>query len=276
MTASADPGRITKMSAAGNDFVVVHGTDADALGDRLGAWIRAVSRRGLSVGADGVLAVDRVGPDRVRVRFWNPDGSVAFCGNGTRCAARFARRERLAAATMTLETAVGEVPAEVRDDDVRLVLPPPRDRGELEVEVDGVLHRGRFVVAGVPHFVIAVGDVASAPLESWGPALRRHAAFGADGVNVDLVSAGADGVHDLRTWERGVEAETLACGTGAVATAAALCLGGGPLRMHLRPRSGARIEIVLGGERDRFTHAEMVGDARFVFDGRLDREALGG
>ncbi len=275
MTAG-DPRRVTKMSGAGNDFVVMHGGDADLLGESLGPWIRAVTRRGLSVGADGVLAVDRVGPDRVRVRYWNPDGSVAFCGNGTRCAARFAARERLAGSSMTLETAVGEVSAVVGEKDVRLVLPPPRDRGELELPAGGAVRRGRFVIAGVPHFVIPVDDVGRAPLEIWGPELRRHEAFGPDGANIDLVSPGAGEVHDLRTWERGVEGETLACGTGAVATAAALCLAGGPGRVRLRPRSGAVLEIALAGEPGSFTRVEMIGDARFVFDGRLDPEALGG
>jgi diaminopimelate epimerase len=269
--------RIVKMSGAGNDFVVLRAEDARRLGSDLVAWIRAVSRRGLSVGADGVLVVGAGDGGRVEARFWNPDGSVAFCGNGTRCAARFARLEGLAGRAFTLETAVGPVPATVDGDRVRLELPPPTDRGRLVLQDDaGHAHHGRWIDAGVPHFVVKVDDVVAAPLHRWGPFLRRHPRFGEDGANVDLLSAGPDGVHDLRTWERGVEGETLACGTGAVAAAAALRAEGGPESVRLRPRSGAVLEVGLPGPADAPTAAILTGDARVVFEGQLDPEALDG
>lgn len=274
---SAHRVRIVKMSGAGNDFVVLHADDARGLGPDLPDWIRAVCRRGLSVGADGVLSVGAGDGGRVEVRFWNPDGSVAFCGNGTRCAARFARLHGLAGDRFTMDTAVGRVPATVLGDVVRIELPPPVDRGEIEVRGgDGEIHRGRFVLAGVPHFVRTVEDVARAPLDRWGPALRRHERFGAEGTNVDLLSRGADAVHDLRTWERGVEGETLACGTGAVAAAAALRLAGGSESVRLRPRSGVVLEVELPGPPEAPSSAVLTGDARVVFEGRLDPEALGG
>jgi len=268
--------RIVKMSGAGNDFVVVRGDDADRIGDAFVAWVRGVCRRGLSIGADGVLAVEPVGPERVRARFWNPDGSVAFCGNGTRCAARFAHREGWVGAKFTLDTAVGAVPAEVADDRVRLTLPAPVDHGEIELDVGGTRVRGRRVTAGVPHYVVAVDDVARAPLDAWGPILRRHAAFGDAGTNVDLVSRAPDGIHDVRTWERGVEGETLACGTGAVAVAAALRAGGADAIVSIRPRSRSVLEVRFPAGAPRPATVELVGDARVVLEGRVEPEALAG
>jgi diaminopimelate epimerase len=265
---------IAKMSGAGNDFIVIRGQDADALGPDLGAWIRAVTRRGISVGADGVLAVEPLGPDRARVRYWNADGSEAFCGNGTRCAARFAQREGWVGKSFTLETLVGEVPAEVVSGRVRIVLPPAEDRGEISVEAAGETHRGRFVVAGVPHFVRRVDDVSEAPLERWGPELRRHAAFGAVGTNVDVVSLDASGVHRIRTWERGVENETLSCGTGAIAAALAVHGAIGADTMTVVPASGVGLEVRLIRRRDTLAGVELVGDARFVLYGTVEPEAV--
>jgi diaminopimelate epimerase len=262
------PIRFTKMSGAGNDFVVLDGEAASTLAPDPAAWARAVCRRGLSVGADGVLVVRPEADGRVRVDFRNPDGSVAFCGNGTRCAARFASVRGWCGHRALLVTAVGEVPAEIAGGVVRLTLPPPSDRGEHALHACGATWRGRHVDAGVPHFVVEVDDVAAAPLASIGPVLRRDPAWGAAGANVDVVSRGPEGVWRVRTWERGVENETLSCGTGAIAAALA-ALGpatGGTVRIV--PASGVELQVTIGPD-----HAILAGDARFVFEGTLSEEA---
>ena len=264
----------TKMSGAGNDFVVLDSETWESVSQDRAAWVRAVCRRGLSVGADGVLVIAPDGVGRVRVVFFNPDGGEAFCGNGSRCAARFALIRGMAAEpAMTLQTAVGDVPAVVMGDQVRLTLPPPEDRGAITLEAGGETYRGRWVSAGVPHVVIPVVGLASYPIEWLGPMLRRHDKLGPEGANVDLIERDGSGRIHVRTWERGVENETLACGTGAVAVAMAARLAGAPEEIVVVPRSGSALTVSLPGDPARPAGAMLTGDARIVFDGSLNAEA---
>ena len=264
--------QVTKMSGAGNDFVVLGHDAAETLGARLVEWTIRVCRRGDSVGADGVLVVERIGSDRVAVRFLNPDGSSAFCGNGSRCAARFAQLEGLAGARMTLVTDWGDVPARVDGERVMLELPAPVDLGPLVVDAAGREFRGRLVRAGVPHFVVRVDEVASAPLCQWGPALRRHDRFAPQGANIDLVD-GTGAELRVRTYERGVEAETRACGSGAVAAAFAHRLAGGPATVTVVPASGRTLRVDLPGPQATPLSAVLSGDARRIFDAVVSDEA---
>ena len=263
--------RVVGMSGAGNNFLVVGPADADSIADRA-AWARRVCTRGLSLGTDGVVFVERAGPDRVRVQFINPDGSSAFCGNGSRCAARFAHLEGLAGESMTLLTDAGEIPAATVANGVRLTLPPPVIHGEREADSGGTVHRGLFVSAGIPHFVVFVDDPRNAPLEIWGPALRRHPVVGPQGTNVNLAAPRDSGI-EMRTWERGVERETLCCGSGAVAVAAAARLRGGAERVVLRPSGGIPVRVELPGEARAPKCAVLEGDARILFRGEIDPEA---
>lgn len=266
--------RFKKMSGAGNDFMVLDASAWETLrGDRA-AWVRAVCRRGVSVGADGVLVVSLEGPGRVRVVFFNPDGGEAFCGNGSRCAARYAATRGMAPATaMILATSIGEIPAVVEGGIVRLTLPPPEDLGAIVLENDAQTFRGRWVIAGVPHIVIPVEGLASYPLERIGPSLRRHPELGPSGANVNLVESDERGRIHVRTWERGVENETLSCGTGAVAVAFAARLVGASETAVVVPRSGLTLTVMFDGEPARPAYARLQGDARFVFEGSLDPEA---
>jgi len=265
----------TKMSGAGNDFVVLDASVWEALpGDRT-AWVRAVCRRGLSVGADGVLVVSSAGSGRVQVAFFNPDGGEAFCGNGSRCAARYAATRHAAPRAMTLLTAVGEVPAVVEGSIVSLTLPPPEDLGEVVLGDASGTFRGRWVLAGVPHVVFPIAGLSAYPLERAGPPLRRHPSLGPAGANVNLVETDSAGRIHVRTWERGVENETLSCGTGAVAVAYAARRAGAPERIVVVPRSGTELTVLLPGEPAHPASARLTGDARFVFDGELDPEATG-
>jgi diaminopimelate epimerase len=267
--------RVTKMSGAGNDFLVLGDEEARGHADDPG-WIRRICCRRLSVGGDGVLIVEPLERDELRVEFRNPDGAAAFCGNGTRCAARYARLRGWAGPSMRLATCIGEVPAEVRGSLVRLTLPAPRDRGLRSVEVDGEQLRGRWIDAGVPHFVVSVAALHAAPLERWGPLVRQHADFAPEGVNLDLMQLEADSSVRLRTWERGVEGETLACGSGAVAAALAARLEGCAEELTVLPASGIAIEVDLPGDPGQPTLARMTGDARVIFEGRLGEDAVSG
>ena len=259
-----------KMSAAGNDFVVLAPEQAEAVPGDFEEWVRGVCRRGLSVGSDGVLVVGCPAPGRVRVRFFNPDGSQAFCGNGSRCAARFASLRGWAPPSMVLETIAGDVPATVDGDRVSLRLPVPRDAGVVTLDLDGERLEGRHIQAGSPHFVTFVDSPERAPLERWGPLVRGHRRFGSAGVNLD-VAGREPGRLKLRTWERGVERETLACGSGAIATAFAARLEGAPDRVVVVPASGIELEI----DFDRAATVMLTGDARLIFEGRLTCRARG-
>ena len=268
----SEPVRVTGMSGAGNDFLVVGPDDAARIGADRAGWARRVCTRGLSLGSDGVVFVKVLDTDRIGVSFLNPDGSSAFCGNGSRCAARYAYLEGLAGSHMQLDTGAGVIPAEVRDNIVRLELPAPTDHGDREAVCAGIPHRGRFVTAGIPHFVVFVEDPAAAPLESWGPALRRHMVFGAPGTNVNLAALDGERIR-LRTWERGVERETLCCGSGAVAAAYAARLRGAPERLEVQPAGGISVCVELPGSANAPEHAILEGEARVLFRGQIDPEA---
>jgi diaminopimelate epimerase len=270
----SDRVRFTKMSGAGNDFVVLDAETWNRLSESRARFVRAVCRRGLSVGADGVLVVSGEGPDRVRVLFFNPDGGEAFCGNGTRCAARYAALHGLASGTgMRLVTAAGEVRAVVDAAVVRLSLPPPEDLGEVVLESSGESYRARWIVAGVPHVVVPVVGLSDIGVDRIAPPLRRHPALGPAGANVDLVETDGRGRVHVRTWERGVENETLACGSGAVAVALAARLSGASESVVVVPRSGSVLTVVLPGDAKHPSGAELIGDARLVFEADLDPEA---
>ncbi len=260
------------MSGAGNDFLVVGPESAALLGDDPEGWARRVCSRGLSVGSDGVVLVEPQGADRVAVRFINPDGSSAFCGNGSRCAARYAHLEGWAGKRMLLLTDAGDIRAEVLDGDVRLELPAPVDHGEREARCAGIVHRGRFVSAGIPHFVLFVDDPAAAPLDTWGPELRRHEVFGPDGSNVNVAALDGSFLR-LRTWERGVEGETLCCGSGAIAAALAARLRGAPERLTVRPSGGIPVRVEIPGDPGSPRGAVLEGEARVLFRAEIDPEA---
>jgi diaminopimelate epimerase len=265
------------MSGAGNDFVVVDAPTWDAIpGDR-SAWVRGVCLRGVSVGADGVLVVGPAEAGRVKVTFFNPDGGEAFCGNGSRCAARYAVVKGMAPGpSIVLSTAVGDVPAELDGDDVTLTLPPPQDRGAVDLPNGTGTVRGRFVLAGVPHVVIPVEGLDAYPLVTSARQWRRHEIFGPDGANVNVVERDAAGRVRVRTFERGVEGETLACGTGAVAAAYAARLAGAADPLTIVPASGIPLRVALPGSAHRPDAARLSGDARFVFEGLLSREGITG
>lgn len=264
-----------KMSGAGNDFVMLAQADFDRLpGDQV-AWVRQVCRRRLSVGGDGLIVVGVGEGGRVSVRFFNPDGSEAFCGNGSRCAARFAYDQGLAGARMELQTAHGPVEARVAEGAVPIVeltLAAPVRLGAVALgEIEG-----EHVEVGVPHVVAAVDQASRFDLERWGPRVSHDPRFGEAGTNFNVLSRSDDQSWALRTWERGVEGETLACGSGAVAAAMVARLAGADETVRLSPTSGVPLEVDLPGPPEAPRLARLRGDARFVVRGEIDTEATCG
>jgi diaminopimelate epimerase len=177
------------------------------------------------------------------MRYFNADGGAAdYCGNGARCLARFALDLGLGAGgRVRFRTLVGtqEARRSAGGRGIDLHFGLVGDDGEArEVEACGRAFRGRLIVAGVPHFVTAVERLETAPVGDWGRALRRHPGFGAAGANVDFVSWGGAGEVVMRTYERGVEAETLACGSGAIASALWAAVEGAASPVRVRTAGG--------------------------------------
>jgi diaminopimelate epimerase len=258
-----------KLSGCGNDFIALVEPDAPPAASDIRAWCR----RGLSLGADGVFTLRRAGQDMVEMRYWNSDGgAAALCLNGTRCAAQLAFRLGWARHRVIVTTGAGDRAARRLEDGTVAVAAPLCDPPiETTLTTTAGAFRGWLATVGVPHFVcFREAPVDSIPVADWSPALRRHPDLGAEGANIDFVEM--RGRHDLaiRSFERGIEGETLACGTGVLATAAAaLAAGLGKLPMRAATRGGFTLEVLGAAAGQRVERWELAGDARLVAEGSL-------
>lgn len=271
------PHEFFKMTAAGNDFLLF---DNRALALPLDRWRPLAQKacvRALSVGADGVILLESSVKADVRARFLNPDGEPTFCGNGARCAARLAYLQGWAPARMVIETDRGLHRAEVTGARVTFEMPLPAGFRTMEVEALGQTWKGAFVDTGVPHFVAIEAAPRQGSIDEPGRTLRSHGRFGAAGANVNFVAPQPDGGFAIRTFERGVEAETLACGTGCVAAALTLAAAGRARSpIVLRTHSGVDVVVRFEGSPEDASGVRLEGEARLVYVGQLADEALEG
>ena len=253
--------RFRKMHGAGNDFVMID--DRAAVipdGDR--AFIARLANRPDGVGCEGVILVRSSDRADFAMRFFNPDGGEAeLCGNGARCVAAFAVEIGAARSRkMCFETLAGLVTAEVLDDGrVAVGMPDPRDL------------RPNFVNSGVPHAIVPVEDLAAADVAGEGRRIRYADEFAPSGTNVDFVCWTGTNSLSIRTYERGVEAESFACGTGAVASAViGVAQYGLSFPVTVTTARGDRLTV--GGRRDGsgFRDLTLTGPVRFVFAGEIE------
>jgi diaminopimelate epimerase len=258
--------RFYKLSGGGNDFLAV----AEPSGDPGPKEIESWCRRGVSIGADGLFIVTRQS-EGVRMVHFNSDGAKAnLCLNGTRCAARLAFELGWAEGSTRVTTDAGAF--EARDagpTEVELRIPTPEPEvSELEIRIGELDHRGWLLDVGVPHLVlISDGPIAQAPVASLGPVLRHHPAVGSAGANIDFVIFPEAHEMQIRSFERGVEAETLACGTGVLASAiVGLRQGLMQLPVEAMTLGGFRIGLRSTADSE---HWLMRGDARLVAQGDL-------
>lgn len=272
--------QFAKLSGAGNDFVVIDHR-AGGVGDPA-SLARAVCTRRLSVGADGLILLEPSESETFRMRYFNADGSEAdFCANGTRCAARYAHRVGAAGEQMTIETGAGRVDARLTGSEVELTLQSPRDwqpEKPLDTVAAGTV-QGSALVIGVPHYVIFSDqeDFWTQSIDALGSEIRRHPGLGAAGANVNFVRRDGENAISVRTWERGVEGETMACGSGVTASVAAAALNGTVRSpVTVTTRSGIVLTVSFELEEDRIRSMRLKGDARIVFESVFTPETLTG
>jgi diaminopimelate epimerase len=260
-----------KMSGSGNDFVFVDAREEPPGGLASTASIKAVCARATGIGADGIVFLLPPSAATVRMRYLNSDGSLAaLCGNATLCTARLAVELGAArAGDLSIETDSGLVQARFANGQPEIDLQPAEEVNPcFQTAVMAGERRIGFALVGVPHLVLLCDDVGAVDVENRGRQLRHDPNL-SHGANVNFVSRAADGGWRVRTYERGVEAETLACGTGAVATAVLLKAwgeAGGSVR--LETRSGRPLSVRLRPAADGDLPS-LSGEARIVFVGKL-------
>ncbi len=262
------------MSGHGNDFIVIDNRSENITTN----WSECASvwcKRRTSIGADGLLVIEPGKAGDFRLRIFNADGSEAeMCGNGARCVAAFATREGIAQPRMVMETMAGLVGAFVKDEVVAIQLTAPSSLADKDsLNIDGMHIFFYFINSGVPHAIIFRDSVAEMPADEVarvGRAVRFHPAFEPAGTNVDFVEIIEPGRIRVRTYERGVEEETLACGTGAVASAIISSrfkdVGDPPIQVEM---PGGTLTVDFKNKSNSFEDVWLKGKVEFVYEGRI-------
>jgi diaminopimelate epimerase len=264
--------RFTKMNGAGNDFILIDNRAGNVHLAR--SQIAQLCDRHRGIGADGILLLEKPSNRAdFRMRYFNADGGEAeMCGNGARCFARFANRFATVKEEISFETQAGVISAELNGDLVTLGMTEPTDlRLHLELGIASENKTVHFINSGVPHVVIKMPNIDDVDVPREGAAIRYHQLFSPSGTNVNFIEKRGTRKIAIRTYERGVEDETLACGTGIVASA--LIFGAtegcqGPITVLARGGDELQVsfEVVAG----RFSNVTLTGPAEFVFEGTIE------
>ena len=264
--------RFTKMNGAGNDFILIDNRAGDVHLDR--KKIADLCDRHRGVGADGILLLENAANRAdFRMRYFNADGGEAeMCGNGARCFARFANKVAKPQKKISFETPAGVISAELVGDAVTLRMTEPTDL-RLDIELTGANEDKavHFINSGVPHVVIRVPRIDDVDVRRRGSAIRYHKMFLPKGANVNFIEKRGPNKIAVRTYERGVEDETLACGTGIVAGAlifAATANANGPISVIAR--GGDVLQVGFEKIANQFRDVTLTGPAEFVFEGATE------
>ena len=263
----------TKLVGTGNDFILIDNRQKRIRSHKVVA--QRLTHRQNGIGADGVLFLERARSRKanLRMRIFNPDGSEAeMCGNGIRCLVYYAYHHGLVPKRMQIETIAGVLAAEITEKgQIRVQLSSPKDwKLDLSFQRDGVMLQGGFVNTGVPHAVFLVDDLEKVDVGELGRWIRYHSAFAPRGTNVNFVQC--KGTHQIavRTYERGVEAETLACGTGVTASALIAAQ-----RKKISPpvqvltKGGETLTVDFKQESDTTQQVWLEGSVRMIFKGEI-------
>lgn len=262
----------TKMNGAGNDFVMFDNRKGDLHFSK--EEIARICDRHRGVGSDGILLVESNDPTKtpLRMRYYNSDGGEAeMCGNGARCFARFVQQLGACQDRVDFQTLAGPIHAEIQKNQIQINMGSPSGiRLHEKVPLQNSEVTLHSTNTGVPHAVMFVEDVEKVPIQAWGSEIRHHPHFAPKGTNVNFVQRLSENLIRVRTFERGVETETLACGTGVTASAliSDLILNvKSPVRV--RVQSGEELIVHFQREGDRFRDVRLQGPAEITFEGVL-------
>ena len=264
--------RFTKMNGAGNDFVLIDNRAGNVHLNR--DQIATLCNRHRGIGADGILLLEKPSNRAdFRMRYFNADGGEAeMCGNGARCFARFANKVAGAKDKISFETLAGVISAQLNGDLVTLQMTEPTDlRLNVKLPVGGRNRTVDFVNSGVPHVVIPVSRIDDVDVRREGAPIRYHEMFSPKGANVNFIEKRGDWKIAVRTYERGVEDETLACGTGVVAGAIIFAASeniNGPVGVLVR--GGDELQVGFEKTEMQFRNVTLTGPADFIFEGTIE------
>ena len=260
------------MNGAGNDFVLIDNRLGDVHLDR--SQIARLCDRHRGIGADGILLLEKASNRTdFRMRYFNADGGEAeMCGNGARCFARFANKVAGGEGTISFETPAGVISAALIGDLVTLQMTEPTDlRLNVKLTVASENRIVHFINSGVPHVIIPVSRIDDADVRREGAPIRYHEMFSPKGANINFIEKRGPTKIAVRTYERGVEDETLACGTGVVASAlvfAAMEDVSGPIEVLVR--GGDELQVGFEKIDNQFRNVTLTGPAEFVFEGAIE------
>lgn len=251
----------TKMVAAGNDFIV----SRDKLAGNLPALARLLCDRKFGIGADGLLLLGKSKKADVAMRIFNADGSEAeMCGNGARCAALFCGRKKA-----KFQTIAGEVNTEVSGRLVKIKINDLKHiKSDIPLKACGRQIKVNFINTGVPHAVVFVNGIDNINVNHIGSAIRNHVKFAPRGTNVNFVEVKGPNLIRIRTYERGVEGETLACGTGSIAAALIFALKNNLNGLvKVQTQSGEILKVYFQRDNCKFSNVWLEGSAKKVYQG---------
>ncbi len=261
----------TKMAASGNDFVVCRFAGLPV--SQLKNLAVKMCDRKYGVGADGLLVLEKSKTAAVRMRIFNADGSEAeMCGNGARCVASYSARGHRLEKKISIETKAGIIESEVLGDNVRIRLTGPKDyREDVLIEVNGRRIKADFINTGVPHAIVFVEGLEGIDATYIGRQIRSHKEFAPCGTNVNFVEVIDDSNIKVRTYERGVEDETLACGTGSVASAIILSqkskVKSQKKKINVLTRGGEILKVYFDNDNGRISNVWLEGKVKTVYKG---------
>ncbi len=267
-----------KLSASANDFIVLDNRN-HSFTDVASLIARRICARRYSIGADGLILVEHSNRATVRIRYINPDGNeFNTCGNGGRCAARYTHLFLRPEPHITMETNLGVVKAEILEDrSVKLQLTKPTEiRLNLKFELEGRSYRGHLVQVGDPHLVVPFENIRGIDFVKLARKLRLHEGLGPEGANVHFIEQTGRNRIKIRSYERGVEDETLACGSGCVSSAVSTFREGKTdPPVTFEPQSGIPVKVHFEPT-EQLGEIYLEGDARLVYRGEFSKEALFG
>ena len=271
--------KFTKMSGTLNDFIIIDNRSKVLDADHLSDWVKKICTRKYSIGADGLILIEKSDKADFKWRFFNCDGSEAeMCGNGSRCAARFSYLEGITGPNLTFETLAGIIKAQVNGNLVKVQMTDPSHmKLDSNLTIEGSTVDFSKINTGVPHVVIKVENLEDFTLQTLlnlGRTIRMHKYFEPKGTNVNFIEVVDDAHVKVKTYERGVEDITYACGTGVVASALiahAKKLAQSPIEIET---PGGKLMVYFEFDGRTYTNVFLEGDARVVYRGEMTDESV--